>query len=221
MATRSDLLMKLFFERYFSKEYYINSPRTLNPYGVYEFRFYKNSEWITVIIDDYIPLKNGKPLFSCSKDPTEMWVCLLEKAYAKLHLCYEALDGGSEIYALVDLTGGIPETLDMQSKEIRADIASGRLWEKLLKYQSKGYLMGCARIGNPGATESDAGRGVLYNHAYGVLCVLEEDGNKLIKLRNPWGEGEWTGKWSDASDVWTPSLMKKLNHTRNDDGVFW
>ena len=51
------------------------------------------------------------------KDPNELWVPMLEKAYAKLHGSYEALDGGSVTAALVDLTGGIAETLDLTDED--------------------------------------------------------------------------------------------------------
>jgi hypothetical protein len=40
-----------------------------------------------------------------------MWVPLVEKAYAKLHGCYEALRGGSVPYAFVDLTAGVSEDM--------------------------------------------------------------------------------------------------------------
>jgi hypothetical protein len=40
-----------------------------------------------------------------------MWVPLVEKAYAKLHGCYEALKGGSVSYALSDLTVGESENV--------------------------------------------------------------------------------------------------------------
>ena len=31
-------------------------------------------------------------------------------------------------------------------------------------------------------------------------------GEKLIKMRNPWGYGEWKGDWSDDSSKWTSAL---------------
>ena len=50
----------------------------------------------------------------------------------------------------------------------------------------------------------------------------EEGGHKLVKLRNPWAnEVEWTGAWSDQSEMWTERMKKKLNFVASDDGEFW
>lgn len=84
-----------------------------------------------------------------------------------------------------------------------ADISSGRLWDKVVKYHSLGYLMGSADLVTGGETEADTGNGILQNHAYGVLDFVEVKGAKLVRIRNPWGQGEWKGKWSDGSKEWT------------------
>jgi len=57
-----------------------------------------------VTIDDYIPCKDGKPLFTSPKG-NEMWVLLLEKAFAKVVGGYSKLDGGLPAWALETLTG--------------------------------------------------------------------------------------------------------------------
>lgn len=44
---------------------------------------------------------------------------------------------------------------------------------------------------------------------------------ELIKLRNPWGEGEWTGKWSDNDPEWTDALIKATEKVDRDDGIFF
>lgn len=71
------------------------------------------------------------------------------------------------------------------------------------------------------------------NHAYGILQAKEAEGKKFIHIRNPWGKGEWEGRWSDKSPLWTDSLkvlitpeflnflQKELNWMDANDGCFW
>lgn len=35
------------------------------------------------------------------------------------------------------------------------------------------------------------------------------------------GKKEWTGNWSDSSNLWTQDLRKQLNVHNRDDGVFF
>lgn len=59
--------------------------------------------------------------------------------------------------------------------------------------------------GSPAGSDTDTSEmGIVQGHAYSVLDVYEVEGNKLIQLRNPWGEEtEWLGAWSDKSKEWT------------------
>ena len=48
----------------------------------------------------------------------------------------------------------------------------------------------------------------------------------MVCLRNPWGEAEWTGRWSDGSreiQQLNEEVAEELNmHTnKEDDGEFW
>jgi len=73
--------------------------------------------------------------------------------------------------------------------------------------------------------EENKDSGLVHFHAYGVLDCHEVDTEsgtvRLVKLRNPWGEFEWKGDWSDASDKWTDSLRNQLKVVQEDDGVFF
>jgi len=71
----------------------------LSRYGLYVLRFYKNCSWRYVIIDDRIPCKKKGVgeydyIFSHTSNKFSLFLQLIEKAYAKLHLCYEALQTG-------------------------------------------------------------------------------------------------------------------------------
>ena len=66
------------------------------------------------------PNKNffqGRLVYLHSTDPAEFWAALLEKAYAKLYGCYEALHGGFTTKALQDLTGGIVQSFSLTSQD--------------------------------------------------------------------------------------------------------
>ena len=39
-------------------------------------------------------------------------------------------------------------------------------------------------------------------------------------LRNPWGDFEWNGDWSDNSDLWTDDIKKQCGYN-DDTGLFW
>ena len=60
-------------------------------------------------------------------------------------------------------------------------------------------------------------------HAYSVIKAVEYRGKKFLKIRNPWGQSEWKGRWSDGSKEWTAEWLDALgalDHTFGDDGVF-
>ena len=55
------------------------------------------------------------------------------------------------------------------------------------------------------------------------MIEFEHNGSqiRLLKVRNPWGQGEWTGDWSDKSPLWTDELRQQLNLQNVNDGCFY
>lgn len=150
--------------------------------------------------------------FAQCSDPNETWLPLLEKAYAKAHGDYSAIDGGFVGEGIEDLTGGVTSEVfatDILDKE--------KFWREELLNVNKTFLFGCGQMGGIYGQR----KGIQEKHAYSIMEAREIDGQRLLKLRNPWGRTEWTGRWSDGSEEWTPEWMQKLNHKFGDDGVFW
>ena len=131
MAEHPSLLEKLFVNKIYNEE------------GVYRVRLCKNGEWQSVTVDDYFPcFVNGGPIFTSAKGG-ELWILILEKAYAKLHGSYLALRGGYSCDGLQDLTGCPTISYDLHSNYINDIARKGDLWNLLQFYHKENYLM-CA-----------------------------------------------------------------------------
>jgi hypothetical protein len=202
--------------------------KTTSPTGLYQLRLYKNAQWETVVLDDYFPVLDIKykatkcagAAFAYSEDMSEIWVPLIEKAFAKYYGSYAALEQGYVHHALADLTGGDAEEVFL------AEAARGankmRLWRNILKWRANHFLMGAGTIVPNSNDRELMDSGLVFGAAYVVYDAQQVDGHKLIKLRNPPGDhGEWQGDWGDKSPLWTQRLKMKLDWTDEDDGCFW
>lgn len=70
------------------------------------------------------------------------------------------------------------------------------------------FLFSCATgtfdrwQGSDVASAYGARENIVRMHAYSIMEAREIKGHRLLKVRNPWGEGEWKGAWSDGSEQW-------------------
>ncbi|KAL8733920.1 MAG: hypothetical protein Q9181_003395 [Wetmoreana brouardii] len=157
--------------------------------------------------------------FAQCSDENETWLPLLEKAFAKAHGDYGSINGGFTGEAIEDLTGGV--TTELLTTDI---LDTEKFWtDELLKVNEE-FLFGCATgcfDEWQDAQENGARKGVIRMHAYSIQSTVELKGERLLKIRNPWGHTEWQGPWSDGSEQWTPEWMELLKHRFGDDGMFW
>lgn len=188
--------------------------------GEYQCKFYKDGKWVIVTVDDRLPCgASGRPYFASCPDPNEWWVPIVEKAYAKLHGGYEALESGTITDALKDMSGEAVEILRVDEDPQFKD--KSVLWKTLLEYTKESFLMGCAIENSAARSEQENEWGLLANHAYSIIDCQEVQGHKLLRVRNPWGKGEWKGAWSDGSKEWTPALKKHFQFEFGNDGTFF
>ena len=134
--------------------------------------------------------------------------------------CGRLLTSSSE--AIEDLTGGVTTelfTTDILNKE--------KFWSEEIMKVNEDFLFSCSTgtfdrwQGSDVASGPNARENIVRMHAYSIMEAREVKGLRLLKVRNPWGEGEWRGAWSDGSEQWTPEWMELLNHRFGDDGQFW
>ena len=88
---------------------------------------------------------------------------------------------------------------------------------------SQSWLI-CASTHGTDEGERTALQGLVQGHAYTVQSVVKVEGLRMLRLRNPWGQFEWTGEWSDASPLWEQHGAVKAKCRGGevkDDGFFW
>ncbi|KAF7334605.1 Calpain catalytic domain-containing protein [Mycena venus] len=123
----------------------------------------------------------------------ETWAPLVEKAYAKLHGDYGSLCSGYASEGVEDLTGGVSSFI--QCKDI---LDKDKFWKEELLHANRDRVFSCSFQGlNPTRNGN-------FN------ATVNVSGKRFLVLRNPCGQAEWNGPFSDGSKEWTPELMNAL-----------
>lgn len=183
--------------------------------GTYAVRFYEadgREITKTVDTDTYFSQKNTPyRLYARTKDERELWPLLVEKAYAAMQpQGYETLDaGGYSSDVLAAITGKRVQTRLVNPALADTNFASVKT---ALAERRAVVAITQSPDGQAGTYEDG---GLLMNHAYAVLGVEEQGGEKYIVLRNPWGNLEFArGTYGNDIDVTGDGVVD------GDDGNF-
>tara|TARA_Y100000389_G_scaffold171916_2_gene179912 strand:+ start:1590 stop:3269 length:1680 start_codon:yes stop_codon:yes gene_type:complete len=241
------------FPAFFERKVFIT--KEINDEGKYEMNFYNpsNRKWEIQTVDDRIPCTKGSwfrkssPLFAKPHE-NEMYILLLEKAFAKIAGSYQKISGGYPVLAWLILTGceelyiwtkknalwnknivnvSRNSQIDFQKLYVNRTgvrFENDRFFSTLKECDNKNYVMGASIHGNE--MEKKRNDGLVERHAYSLIEVYDnlENNIQLVCLRNPWGnEMEWNGDWSDESNLWQkyPHIKEELNFEKKPDGLFW
>ncbi|KAH9601151.1 protein of unknown function DUF1935 [Trypanosoma melophagium] len=203
--------------------------------GGYRVTFNKNGVWRSVIVDDYLPVAGGKPKYAkSSHDLAEIWPCILQKAFAKLHGSYANICSGDPLHALQDITGRPCTRFDEAFAEA-SRTGKDDLFQDWVKYAKIHYLIILSTPGkdprdgtsnDPKLVKQYKSVGLLTGHAYTVLDAkyFPEYELRLVKIRNAWGRGvEWNGDWCDDDEKWEqyPDVAEGCGFQKANDGTFW
>jgi len=221
--------------------------RGISVYGKYTVNLYNKStnKWEKITVDDKIPYSKStnKPFFAQSCE-NEIWVCILEKAFAKFVGNYSMLKGGNVAWALQAMTGDNvfkftqnletrtwtkqniiniskdtkPSSLRFVNSNEKYD--TNQMFEIFKEYDYHDSMLAAYIVNN---NEWKKSNGIIAGHAYSILQVVEIYNFKLLQLRNPWGKFEWNGDWSDQSKLWKihPYVTRNIKNENKNDGVFW
>jgi hypothetical protein len=197
------------------------------------------------VVDDYFPfvrtgrkdkhtgLKTGPEVFAFAKqkaDQNEIWVQLIEKAWAKLCGSYEHSEMGicGEFFQNFD---GVPTEINWTDDYDKDQIGQDKLYRLMNIADSNGWIMTSSILKSMKEVTRTSMKddrileavGLKNCHSYTLVDVREiilDNGEMeyMLFMRNPTGnfynkEHEvWKGDWGPTSSKWTEKTRKQLNY---------
>jgi hypothetical protein len=158
--------------------------------GTFTVRFFEKQRRgpptpVEIRVDGDLPTKaNGKLLYASGRSANELWPAIVEKAWATWKGGYSELSlGGYAGDALTALTGQ-PADIYNPIQELE----SRDLWKLLVEAHAEGRAM----VTGTGALDKagELAEGLVPMHIYTVVEVTEDNGEKRVTLRNPYGANE-------------------------------
>lgn len=159
--------------------------------GTFTVRFFKKGasgkmEAQYVRVDSDVPsaYAGGTSKYAKCRDSKELWVSLIEKAYASWKGGFEAIgNGGYPTEVMTAITGSSSSYYALKTNKPEAMF-------DLIKTAVEMNTAVTALTYGEDKKDMYTGTGVYAWHNYSVLGAIEENGQKYVQLRNPWGSSE-------------------------------
>lgn len=108
--------------------------------------FFINGTETPIIIDEFIPVRYNKPCFSSSR-VGELWVLLLEKAWAKIQGSYARTESGMCSDAVAHLMG-VPSKNIFHEDILKDNTLIDKFWNKIKIADRRDFTMMAASHGS-------------------------------------------------------------------------
>lgn len=178
---------------------------------------------------------------------------ILEKALAKFCGSYANIESGQVVWAFQATTGDAVAAYIQDSKgnwehmKVTADeehdhhkraiqlyhtgniLNPDKMFKLLCKFERAQAVLCASSRGIDNTLNDGRGSfegGIVAGHAYSIISAAEKRGQKLLRLRNPWGTFEFKGKRSDKDDAWVanPDVARAFGYKEDsddNDGAFF
>ena len=194
-------------------------------------RFWQYGAWVEVVVDDFLPCKGERLVFTHSDSKDEFWTALLEKAYAKAKGTYQLLNSWLPIDACIELTGGCPERVKRISSLLSGDKRQvDRLFMDILRANQNGNIVVVSFLhaeSDPELNEEARQLGLEPRYVYRVTQVADlGQGRQIVRVKNcsGWTDPMWCGSWSPDDTNWanvSDAIRRELDGEAFHDGGFW
>ena len=213
--------------------------QSINDEGCYELYMYVNGEYRIVVLDDYLPVIKNTSFLRFSKPfKEEIWLPLLEKAYAKTHGGYGALitcDASSVFQSFTGVPVEKINVFDLDTEDLKITLKNNLenfvfLIPNEKKSKDIGIMPGKAyqlkelfdlgpitenKNDKKESKENNENKENIENNEE-KKEEIEEKSNIILKLYNMFEYKQYKGKWSNEGDFFTEEIKKKVNFNPND-----
>ena len=192
--------------------------QTVNQDGYYELFIYSNGQYKILIIDDYFPIIKGTTILRFSKPvKTEIWLLLMEKAFAKVNGGYGSLFSCDVSMVVQTFTGFPIERINFY------DMLDIEDFEDMIRFNKNSNVINiCPNKDNCQEI------GLMPGRAYQVEDIFDIRNNKngqeeclkVLKIKNLFEYSKYTGDWAPGGSEFTDTVKNIVGYNSNDKNIY-